>query len=331
MHRRLLPLNAFIALTSTTAAGFAEPRLGRAGWRLVGLEIPLHASRGPSPGSVVADAVAWNSGNGSFLAVEAKSGRNVAADQCHRYHALDPHDLVRALKVDIKRGGPPPRVFVLYATLEQHADSIRFGVASLGYEPLILSVSPFDRQHGTRMALHGSGPVHDELASRVDFPYVADSPVPEIVPLDPQSPVEDFIPKVRAVLVAAQAQRVDVASVGMITETVVPYLAHLGNGARVALQERVRDAAIRIANASPDDFRFKRPTESNREPAVEVLRTPETLDRRGRTQAYQAQSRRGRKAPATPAGQLDLLADLGLNGADTSEEDTGRAQGGGSP
>lgn len=328
MHLRLLPLNAFIALTSTTA-GFIRPILGQAGWRLVGLEIPLQANRGPSPGSVVADAVAWNDADRSFLVVEAKSGRSVAADQCHRYHALDPSDLVRALKVDIKRGGPAPRGFVLYSTLASNADSIRYGIETLGYEPLILAVHPFDRSSGTKITLDGSGPVYDELATAVDFPYTANTPVPDIVPLDPQSPVDDFVPKVRAVLVAAQAQRIDVASVGMITEAVVPYLAYLGNGARIALQDRVRDAVIRIAADSPDDFRFKRPTESNREAAVEVLRTPEALDRRGRTQAYQAQSRRGRRVPATPPGQLDLLADLGLNGADTSDEDNGEDAGGG--
>jgi len=79
------------------------------------------------------------------------------------------------------------------------------------------------------------------------------------------------------------------------------------------LLRAVRDAARRAAEAEPERFRYERSTGVTEE-RVAVLRSPETFDRRGRTQGYQAvwgsRASRPRRQAAEIPGQMDLFSEL---------------------
>jgi hypothetical protein len=75
-------------------------------------------------------------------------------------------------------------------------------------------------------------------------------------------------------------------TVRALTEQAVRHFPIYGRAAQNRLQRAVRDAARRAAEAEPERFRYERSTGVTEE-RVAVLRSPETFDRRGRTQGYQ--------------------------------------------
>ena len=90
---RLLPLNAFIGLC--TPDHLWPSPLAELGYTIRGLEIPVTVG----DGRVVVDAVAFRETTRSFMAAEAKSGRNVNVDQAQAYGGIQPADLVRGSRV----------------------------------------------------------------------------------------------------------------------------------------------------------------------------------------------------------------------------------------
>jgi hypothetical protein len=128
---RLVPVNAFVGLTHGQD-DLTSPALLQIGFRLSTLELPLSVTGGPAPGKTVMDAVAWHANESVALVVEAKSGANVEVDQAHRYHHIDPADLVRIGRMTMT-AERPISVQVVYVVMAQHVTRISRGLDSLGY------------------------------------------------------------------------------------------------------------------------------------------------------------------------------------------------------
>jgi hypothetical protein len=132
------------------------------------------------------------------------------------------------------------------------------------------------------------------------------------VPFDHESPAEAFDQSVRAELLATMARQRPSVTIRALTEQAVRHFPIYGRSAQNRLLRAVRDAARRAAEAEPERFRYERSTGVTEE-RVAVLRSPETFDRRGRTQGYQAVwgTRAGRPRPrAEILGQMDLFSEL---------------------
>lgn len=327
MEQRLVPLNAFVML-STPLPGFAKPKFLEAGWRLVGIEVPVTVQGGPDPGTVTVDAVSYCESNSSILLVEAKSGNNVEPDQCHRYHAAQPEEVVRAAGMSVGRKDGPLRITVLYSVFGESTSRIRFGITQLGYEPTLLTTTQESEGARSVLQLDGHGSAYDYLRGEVDLPEIVEFPIADFVPLDQHSGEELYLPRVRAALVAEQSKNRPSVSVPALAEVVVPCLPYFSNGAKSLVIRKVEAASRSVANDRPEDYRFQRRTGTNRESIIEILRSPEGRDRRGRTQAYQALARQstGRRGRSQP-GQMDLLADLGLTASNADSLDESPEEG----
>jgi hypothetical protein len=96
----------------------------------------------------------------------------------------------------------------------------------------------------------------------------------------PESPDDAFDRLVRPVLVECQANRLPAISITSLTERAVPHLAMYGKAAKGSLQRKVSQAASRIAAQASDNYLYQ-PGSPNREPMVQILRTPEDADPRG--------------------------------------------------
>jgi hypothetical protein len=98
-----------------------------------------------------------------------------------------------------------------------------------------------------------------------------------------------------------------------------------GRAAQGRLLRGVRDAGRRAAEAEPERFGYERPTGATEE-RLAVLRSPETFDRRGRTQGYQAvrgsRASRARRRAEIP-GQMDLFSELDETERVATEEESG--------
>lgn len=101
-------------------------------------------------------------------------------------------------------------------------------------------------------------------------------------------------------------------TVRALTELVIRHFAIYGQRARNQLVHKVKEAARRAAEADPERLGFERATGTTEE-RVAILRSPESFDRRGRTQGYQAvwapRASRRRQRSEIP-GQGDLFSEL---------------------
>ncbi len=113
-------------------------------------------------------------------------------------------------------------------------------------------------------------------------------------------------------LVAAMAQGRSSVTVRALTEQAIRHFPLYGRAAQGRLNRKVRDAARRAAEADPERLGYGRATGVTEE-RVAILRSPETFDRRGRTQGYQAvwagRASRPRRPSEVP-GQIDLFSEL---------------------
>jgi hypothetical protein len=296
---RLVPVNAVLDLA--LADGLNPAPLAAAGWAAAALEVPV---RGIS-GSVVCDVVLFNPGSGHILAVEAKSGANLEPDQGQRLTELTPELIIVAGGITV--ANPVPlQCEVLYACLAEHADRIALGADEAGLRVPILAVS---RRDAVLLRSEVASPL---LTEALPSPTPWNYPIAQIVPFDHESPPEAFDQPVRAELIAAMAQGRSSVTVRALTEQAVRHFPLYGRAAQGRLLRNVRDAARRAAEAEPERLRYERSTAVTDE-RVAIIRSPETFDRRGRTQGYQAvwagRSGRTRQRAEIP-GQLDLFSEL---------------------
>jgi hypothetical protein len=296
VESRLVPVNAILDLA--LADGLNPAPLADAGWAVAALEVPVRVSGE----TVVCDVVLFNPRAGHLLVVEAKSGANLEPEQGRRLTALTPQLLVIAGGITVPKP-VPLHCEVLYACLADNADRICLGAEEAGLRVPVLAVSGSDaRLLRPQMA----GPL---LSAALGSPAVWTHPIARIVPFDHESPAEAFDQPVRAELIAAMAQQRPSITIRALTEQGVRHFPIYGRAAQNRLLRAVREAARRAAEAESERFRYERSTGVTEE-RVAVLRSPETFDRRGRTQGYQAVwgSRVGRpRRRAEIPGQMDLL------------------------
>lgn len=311
MEARLLPVNGFVALVQQAGDSRTRPLLRELGFHLIALELPLNVPGGPTHGTVVADAVAWHPETGIFLVAEAKSGRNFDETQAVRYSGVTPEIVQRATKADIPRG-VVPSVVVVYCVMEAALARIRVPLRAVAPSSIIVA---FDQSaNSTSVLLDDPGRVLRADTTQVDW----QSPIPALIRLDQDSPPAQFVPPVRAELVAAQSRSDPIITVPTLAERVVPYLGFYTNHPTTVITHRVEEAARRIAQEKPDDYRLIPSSSTNKTPSVAIRRTPEDYDRRGRTQSYQALARtKSRRKTQDDPNQLDLLAVLDIDLVDT--------------
>ena len=297
MESRLVPVNAILDLA--LADGLNPAPLADAGWAVAALEVPVRVSGE----TVVCDVVLFNPQAGHLLAVEAKSGANLDPEQGRKLTALTPQLLVLAGGITVPK--PVPLYCeVLYACLADNADRICLGADEAGLRVPVLAVSGSDAR---LLQPQMTSPL---LSAALSAPAVWSHPVARIVPFDHESPAEAFDRPVRAELIAAMAQQRPSVTIRALTEQAVRHFPIYGRAAQNRLLRAVRDAARRAAEAEPERFRYERSAGVTEE-RVAVLRSPETFDRRGRTQGYQAVwgSRASRPRTEIP-GQMDLFSEL---------------------
>jgi len=299
VETRLVPVNAILDLA--LADGLNPAPLADAGWAVAALEVPV----GVSGETVVCDVVLFNPQAGHLLAVEAKSGANLEPVQGRRLAALTPQLLIIAGGITVPKP-VPLRCGVLYACLAENADRICLGADEAGLRVPVLAVS---RTEARLLRPQMADPL---LSAALSSPAVWTHPIARIVPFDHESPAEAFDQPVRAELISAMAQQRPSITIRALTEQAVRHFPIYGRAAQGRLQRAVRDAARRAAEAEPERFRYESSTGTTEE-RVAVLRSPETFDRRGRTQGYQAvwggRVSRPRRRTEIP-GQIDLFSEL---------------------
>jgi hypothetical protein len=247
----------------------------------------------------------FNPQAGHLLAVEAKSGANLEPEQGRKLTALPPELLVIAGGITVPKP-VPLHCEVLYACLADNADRICLGADEAGLRVPVLAVSGSEARF---LRSEMAGPL---LSAALSSPVVWTHPIARIVPFDHESPAEAFDQPVRAELIAAMAQQRPSVTVRALAEQAVRHFPIYGRAAQNRLLRAVREAARRAAEAEPERFRYERSTGVTEE-RVAVLRSPETFDRRGRTQGYQAvwgsRAVRSRRRAEIP-GQMDLFSEL---------------------
>ncbi|HEX6077336.1 MAG TPA: hypothetical protein VFZ32_19015 [Micromonosporaceae bacterium] len=287
--------------------------MAEAGFRLVGLEIPVIS---PS-GRVVIDAVLFHEDTNHLVQCESKAGANVEDRQACAYAAVTAKDVVQAAYVDLKTRAEPT-LETLYVCLAEHVGRIKQGVRATGLAFPVLAIGQ------SRIELHdnenASQLLRDAFASGVEL----SAPPARIIPFDHDTLADVIKGYVLPTLVGMMASRVGHVSLTSLTEQTAKHYPLYGHGAQQKLRSKVEVAVRDIVMDQPENFAYEGRTGRRQEGLVRFLRTPEDFDLRGRTQAYQAIGRQGRpsgrRRPQVDPNQLDLLEEL--DAADTGEEDS---------
>jgi hypothetical protein len=317
LERRLIPINAMIDLA--TPDGINPAVLANHGYRVAGLEVPIATAAG----NVVVDVVIANGDTGHILAIESKCGGNIEEPQCSRYAAMDATTVVRQSRIDLLQR-VTPSLDVVYACLGDYTDRVRLGLTLAGATFPILAVH--DRKITLEVIVPG-----EQLQKIFIAPVPLVAPPSRLVPFDVDSAGCIIEPYVRQALVAALTRSIPEITLAALTEQAIRHFALFGRPAQSTLKRKVSDAARLIAERDPLIFKFHAPS-PNREGWVSLLKTPESNDPRGRTQAYQAlsrpdQARRGRKGSGIIPGQTNLLDELDKADEGTDDSDDEQPEG----
>ncbi len=287
MESRLIPINAMAALLSPETTSWPST-LHDAGYRLVGLEIPLDTPRG----RVIADLVAFNAATNYFLVTECKSGRNINPDQAIRYSHIDAPQLVRSTDATMT-ASYDLSVEILYACLADNRNRVLLGLKKAGCGYPVISVGA---EHLALDPNESTGPMTLSVTTTIPV----SGPPPAIIRVDEGSSTEEFYKVTAQALVSEIARGTDSISVPDLSGRTIPHLHIYGTKVRRRLIREVEKAAENCCAAAPEIIRF-RPRTANRDYAViNVTDSPETVDPRGRTQRYQSL---GRKLRGLPPGQ----------------------------
>lgn len=309
---RLIPLNAFIGLCVPDHL-WPSP-LAAVGYVLAGIEVPV----GVNTRRVVFDAIAFRQTQNRVLGAEAKSGHNVDTDQAQRYLSVGVDDVLRAANISVQQPGPRS-LQTLFVCLADNLDRIVLGLQAAGVDFPILAVDNDEIRH------RGRNFDDPDLQRVFDSPQVFVGTPPRYIPVDLESPDEDFDRLVLATLVEELSHARRVVEVPVLTVRAINHLPLYGTAARNQLERRVDEAARRIAAADPDSFLYMPATATRHSPSVEFARSPEDLDPRGRTQSYQAIARarrpRRRREVAGQRSIDELLAELEKVSEDHEEEE----------
>ncbi|MER5293492.1 hypothetical protein ABT382_15610 [Streptomyces pharetrae] len=274
------------------------------------LEVPLSTGANTS---VVPDVVLFHDVAAHIVLCEAKSGANVEVDQARRYNAVTPQRVIQATSINLPHA-VQPSMEVLYLGLEEHAERLALSLDSAGVDYPLVAVSD--------KLIRLVAPERASEYLKTSLPGGVELLAPPItyIPYDHESDDGEFLNPVRSQLVKAAALGERSVTVRRLAEDCCRYFPFYGKAARGQLLRKVTAAARQIARDSPDTFQCSLGP-GKEDTIVRILRTPEAFDARGRTQAYQALSRRSRSRQRLQPdpNQLDLLQELG--DGDDSEDD----------
>lgn len=287
MDPRLYPLNAVLALTAGYG-GWPTP-LRDSGLRVHLIEAPANTERG----QVVVDAVVMRDDDPLLLLIESKSGANIERSQAERYAVADATSLRRAGSLPRSWSEDQPAL-PCYACSEEHRARIELGLREAGLSTPVISIGP-----------RGARSTDLALAGIPDFDVPCPYPPPGIVPVDGQSPVEEYVELLRPVIIGAMAQRAPYLDVRQAATKLLGWWPLISRGAQSVILRRVESALRRLAT---NDFKGSirlEPSGGSFNARIAILETPETFDPRGRTQGYQRLQRRAIEASGRRPPQIE--------------------------
>lgn len=188
MERRLIPINAWIALHRGEAGWPAK--LAEQGFRIHRLEAPIQTSQG----QVVVDGISVADARHAVVPTECKSGQNIENDQAQRYAAMTATDVARF--VGLPFGPASAELNPMYACLEESKAGVVVDLDRLGLAFAVLSVGDGN------VALDARG---STLLQTFDQAVPA-GPPPRYVVLDPDSPDDEFVEYLMPELVATASR-----------------------------------------------------------------------------------------------------------------------------
>lgn len=308
MDKRLIPVNALVAMSRPTDGSWPTPFLD-AGFQLSGLEVQARTEAGETLVDVVTV-----SDHDHLVNAEAKSGANLDSDQVRKLARVDAEQIVRTIGLTLRTGQPTCEPCLVGR--QEWVDRLRTGLRGSGESMpvLVIGDSAITREEGE----------FDDDGLRAAFaePVGVPGPPPAILTVDDQSPVREYVDLVRATLVECLAQGMPTVVASTVADRAIPYFGLIkSRRVRNAIVNRIESAAEQLCSEQ-EGWRFQRRT-GPADAAIIFDASPEASDPRGRTQGYQAIGRRAqrgrRKQSSDPPGQMrieELLKDL-----DAAEED----------
>ena len=307
MDERLIPINGLIALLR--GDGGWPKTLGDAGFKRFQFEVPINTPKG----DLRADALIYRENPAFALLAECKSGSNIDQEQAEKYLSTDLSWLKRtgALPPAL-RGTDEDKIATgtLFVGRDAHRAELEQGLAQLAISALLLTVG---ERH---IQLSGS-----QITDLDDFSLNHDGGLPPArLPVDHQSPDSEMLELLIPQIVAAQAKREDLLEIETICSRILPEWAVLSHGAQNQFIARIAQllSALEAANFK-GQIHYERLKQPNTRGRLQILDSPANRDPRGRTQAFQAQQRRGeavlgrkgRKVSLPGQTSLDELAERG--------------------
>lgn len=238
---------------------------------------------------VVVDGLAINEASHVIQACEAKSGNNVEIDQAKKYQVMTATEIARQITVppSLSANVHDTTVEVLYACLEGSEDRIRLGIDQIGAEFSLLIV--------------GDGQVRLSAAAGSTTPSfsvaVPQGPPPRLIPVDAESPAEEFRELLLPAVMAAGARSEEVVAVDSLLDRSVPYWSVFGTRQREALRGKAAQVLRLLAEGDfGGDFRVEAGGAGVVGTVLRILRSPAAYDARGETQGWQRLRRQGERA-----------------------------------
>lgn len=299
MERRLLPVNAWIALHKGELGWPA--RLREQGFEIHRFEVPVTVDLG----TVTIDATSIRRDPATVLSAEGKSGASISNEQARRYGQVRPGHIGRVVTLPFRHEDAAHEV--VYAVTLEGREGVRVDLDRLGLGFPLLVVG--DSQ--VRLEPEGSTAV-SAFDDRVPGPPAT------YVPIDDQSPEEELVEHLLPGLMAAASRGEDFVSVETLLRGVMPMWDLYGSSAKATIIRKSRDAlARRIQKDLRANFAFEGGGTAG-SPVVRILNSPVGYDPRGQTQSWQRLQRKAAKALGRPRrteapGQATLFEDLGLS------------------
>lgn len=301
MERRLIPINAWIALHR--GEGGWPAKLAEQGFRIHRFEAPVQTDAG----RVVVDGVSVADDLRAVIPTECKSGQSIENDQAERYAAMTAGNVARF--VGLPFDSSSAELSPMYACLEESKTGVVVDLDRLKLPFAVLSVSD------ERVVLDARG---NGLVRSFEQPVPHGSP-PRYVVLDVDSADDEFVEYLLPELIASAGRGKEYVALEDLLKAVVAFWEIYGGPAKRRMIEKARNALARaFGRHFQNVFQFEATGTAGGD-IIRVINSPAVFDPRGRTQSWQGLQRRasasvGRTPPrARPApGQQVLFEDLGL-------------------
>lgn len=299
MERRLLPINAWIALHRGELGWPA--RLREQGFEIHRFEVPVTVAKG----TVTIDATSIRRDPPTLLSAEGKSGVSIKNDQAQKYAEVRPLHVQRVAGLPFDHEGAEHEV--VYAVTLEGRDGVRVDLDRLGLKFPLLVVGD------SRVRLEP-----EDSAAVAAFDDAVPGPPARYIPIDDQSSEDELVEYLLPGLIAAASRGEDFVSIEALLRQVLPMWDVYGPTAKALLVRKSRDALTRKIQR---DFRANFAFEAGGTrvgPVIRILSSPVAYDPRGQTQSWQRLERKAGRALGRPKrveapGQGTLFEELGLS------------------